>query len=125
MRGSLSIDLRERAVSAYIPEKTTIQEVAKLFKIGTATLSRWLRRRRETGSLLPYKKGGFSSPKISDKDLSIIHNIVEEKPDRILLELCVEYEKRANIKVSTSTMDRALRRANITRKKKLLCLSKG
>src|SRR6266508_2815274 len=54
-----SVDLRERVVRAFEVGEMTDHEVAALFGIGEATVHRWKRRRRETGSLdpLPHKSG--------------------------------------------------------------------
>ena len=47
-----STDLRERVIRA-IDQGSTIPEAAETFEVGTATVSRWLRLRREQGHLAP------------------------------------------------------------------------
>jgi transposase len=49
----LSLDLRRRLVDAYLLKKSgTYKQTAALFGVGEATLSRNLRRYRETGDVL-------------------------------------------------------------------------
>ena len=53
-----SIDLRERVIAAVEEEHLTYEEAAEWFVIGLSTVKRWLRRIRETGSVVPGRMGG-------------------------------------------------------------------
>jgi len=46
-----SVDLRAKAVAAYDAGRGSISDVAELFGIGSATLKRWLWRRRDDATL--------------------------------------------------------------------------
>ncbi|WP_424521963.1 IS630 transposase-related protein, partial [Rubrivirga sp.] len=48
---AISTDLRRRAVDAYERGDDSIPTVAARFAVGEASLGRWLRRKRQTGSV--------------------------------------------------------------------------
>ena len=84
--------LRERAVRAYESNDETYVEVAERFAIGEATLQRWVRRQRDTGVLDPLAKaGGWVSP----VDVALLHQLVQERPDRTTDELTRVYNRQA------------------------------
>lgn len=117
MPAPLSIDLRMRIVERYQAVGTTVDGVAAQFGVGRSTVSRLLRQQREVGHLEPGKLGGGHGWLISDGDLDNVHELVEEKADRTQEELVDAYEARTGIRVSRSTMSRALKRARLSRKK--------
>ena len=47
------MDLRERVVGAFDGGDLTDEQVAEIFRVGEATVHRWKRLKRETGSLVP------------------------------------------------------------------------
>ena len=81
-------------------------------------MDRLLRRHRETGGVEPDQLGGVRDRLIEDESLSVIQDLVEEAPDRILPELVDAFEARTGVRVSRATMGRAVRRAGLTRKKR-------
>ena len=119
MPGPLSFDLRTRAVAAYETANLSIRAVAFRFGIGESTLKRWLWRKRRTGSLNP---GPFRGPEpaISEAGLVDLAAVVSEQPDATRAELTARFNQRTGKSVSTSTIQRCLRRLGITRKKKTL-----
>jgi transposase len=117
MATPISKDLRERVVEAHLAGRGTYKHVAELFGIGEATVSRWLRRHREKGELTPDPPGGGYPPRISRDEYDTLRRLVAEKPDRTVLELRDEWEKRFRLKLSRSAMQRALLNAGLTWKK--------
>ena len=76
----LSLDLRRRVVRAYHEGLTaTYEATAELFGIGRATVSRLLRLERETGDVLPKKRGGDRRRSV---DLDWLRQHAEANPDR-------------------------------------------
>ena len=56
-----STDLRERIINAVIHKRYTLQKAADTFDVGAATVSRYLRRYRQTGDLTPRTSPGRPS----------------------------------------------------------------
>jgi transposase len=112
-----SSDLRERVVAAHLAGQGTYEELAALFDIGEATVSRWLGRHRRTGSVEPDPHGGGNPALIPDELLPTLRGLVERHPDATQYELCDIWLEAVGVEVSRSVIARALRRAGITRKK--------
>ncbi|HEX9241990.1 MAG TPA: transposase [Anaeromyxobacter sp.] len=113
-----SVDLRERVVRAFEVGEMTDHEVAALFGIGEATVHRWKRRHRETGSLdpLPHKSG--NPPRVTPEQRQLVQQIVKEESDLTIPEVAEEFWRRSGTKVSCSAMGRTLRQLGLTRKKR-------
>lgn len=108
--------LRERAVRTYDEGTDTYTEVADQFAIGKATLERWVRRARETGTVAPLARGGgWHSP----VDLTALHALVQERPDTTTAELTRAYNRRVAraARVHRSSILRALQRSGYVFKK--------
>lgn len=116
MANPYPIALRERAVRAYEDDTASYLEIAEQFEIGVATLQRWVRRARETGSPAPLpKKGGWHSP----VDLPTLLALLDERPDTTTAELTRAYNRRVARagRVHRSSIFRALQRAGYVFKK--------
>jgi transposase len=109
-------ELRERAVRAYEAGEGSYEEVAERFEIGSATLERWVRRFRNTGTVIPSKWGGGN---FSQVDLAILEAAMAERRDATSFELTAAYNKRVPPKqrTSRSSIRRALIRAGYVFKK--------
>lgn len=112
-----SQDLRERIVSVYEEGELTQKQTAGLLRVGTATVSRVLRRKRETGSAGALPHAGGPAPLIGEADLAALSSVIDEKPDRTLDEFVDAWLKKTGVRTSDTTMWRALRLV-ATRKKK-------
>ena len=115
MAWALSIDIRERSV-AYKEEGKTDAESAEALKIGDASVSRVLRRFRETGGVAPAKHKGRRPFLLDDEERAGLVVIVEAASDSTLSELVDELFAERGKKVSEATMGRDLRRCSFTRK---------
>ena len=120
MPKAYSIDLRRRAVSAYENGEGTLVEIAERFSIGRTSLTDYLKRKRETGDVLPTKYTPGPKNKISLKGLVYIRALVERKSDILLIEICRKYLSRFKKEISEPTVCRALKKMNFNRKKKSL-----
>ena len=118
MGWAYSVDLRERVVAAFDRTGISDQEAAELFNLGEATVRRWKRLRRETGSLEPKKFGGGNPPRVSQDLYPVVRAIVEEKPDLNDQEVAWEFHRRTGRSVSRSSMNRTLLKLALTRKKR-------
>lgn len=115
---SLAVDLRERLLRAYASGNFTQAQLAELFSVGPATVGRWVRLHRETGSVEPRAGGRGFPPLISDEELPQLRGLVTKNPDLFVRELAELWEKETGNAVSEVTMWRALGRADLTRKKR-------
>lgn len=108
MSNSYSLDLRERAV-AFIDEGGSKADACQIFKIGHNTIYLWIRQRKQRGSIKPKVRGKYKV-RLLDDDKLLCH--VKAHPDATLMEI-------ANVfGVSHVAIWKALRRLNVTHKKK-------
>jgi transposase len=104
---SYSEDFRQQVLS-HIDTGATIEEVSKLFSVGTSSIKRWKRNRKETGTVM-----GPGRPKGPYKiDNDKLKQYLEKHPDAFLDEIA------AHFSVTTPAVFVALKRLNITRKKR-------
>ena len=112
-----SLDLRLKVLDAIdrgIPRK----EVVRTFGVSMPTLERYLRRRREGTGLAPGRSPG-RTPSIcaSVEEKRMLWAQLEENADATLEHHCKMWERKRAVKVSVSTMSRAVRKLGWTFKK--------
>lgn len=112
-----SLDLRLKVLDAVdrgIPRK----EVVRTFGISMPTLERYIRRRRRTGELAPRPSPG-RRPSIcsTSEERRALWRQLEENDEATLERHCELWEKERRVKVSVSTMSRAVRKLGWTFKK--------
>jgi transposase len=93
-----------------------LRQLAGLFRVSLSCIVRLLQRRRASGSVAPKPHGGGTPPKVDAAALERLRALLRDQPDATLTEL----RERLGIPCSIMAIDRALRRAGITRKKKTL-----
>lgn len=111
-----SSDLRERVVAAVDHGDGSLRQIADRFRIGLSTLTRWLSRRREVGSLGPKPHGGGRARAVDGPTAERLEDLVRKRPDATLDEL----KAGLGLKCSRMAIFRALRRLRISREKKVL-----
>ena len=111
-----SIDLRRCIVDAYERRRTTTYvATAEMFGVGYATVSRLLRRKRQTGDVLPKPRGG-NNPRRVDLDWLARH--ARQNPDARLIDRVTAWEEYSGRSVSISSISRALHAIGWTHKKR-------
>ena len=111
-----SEDLRRRVVAA-VDGGMPRSEVARLFQVAVPTIKRWLRRRRETGSLAVSPRPGLPSVKMAALRADLLRQL-EAHPDATLEEHARLWEQAHGMVVSSSTISRVITRdLGWTRKK--------
>jgi putative transposase len=115
---ALSPDLRIRAVERYLEENETQLEIAKIFKISVSSFKRFLTRYRRKESLIPKPHTGGNEPLIDKRGLKILEKISIEFNDLTLKEYSEKLKFISGINVSIFTICRALKKLQITRKKR-------
>ena len=118
MPAPASMDLRRRVVEAYENGDESFAEVGIRFKVGEASVNRWVQLFRRTGSVEPLPPNGGFEPHIPDDRLDEFVAIVRKHPDAFLAELAELCTEHFAISVSRAAVVRACKRAGITRKKR-------
>lgn len=113
----LSLDLRKRVLAALEQEGLTYAEAARRFGIGRATVSRWKRLKRETGSLEPRPHGGGRQRAIGVDQEPIVEKLVLAHPDWTEQEYR-DALRELGIEASRSTVGRVIRSLGYTVKKR-------
>lgn len=113
----LSIDLRRRLVQAYLSEQSgTYKQTAALFGVGEATVSRNLRRHRETGDVAYKPKGGNNPRRV---DMAWVQEHLAAQPDARLRDRVEAWLERSGVRVGMTAMWNAVRACGWTHKKRL------
>lgn len=118
---SYSKDLRERVIMAYVAKEGSQRQLAQRFKVSLSFVRNLLRQYRTNGQIDAKRRGGYQKPTIINEHLLLIQSLVKEKNDLLLRELCDRYEEGTGIKVSITTMHRAVEKLGLRVKKKPLC----
>jgi len=109
-----SLDLRRRIVEA-VEEGQKHQNVAARFKVGVATVRRYLSRSRGGG--LAAKAPPGRSALIPAEAYELLKEQVRQHNDATLAKHCELWEKQQGVKVSIAVMCRTLQRAGLSLKK--------
>ena len=112
MRG-YPIELRERVVRGVEQREGTIEQVAKLFMVGTTFIYKLFRQKEETGSIAPKPHGGGIKPMLDTPKLESLRQLVEEQPDATLEELQHKLQAQAQVKPSLPILCRALQKLGL------------
>lgn len=115
---ALSLDLRQRIVSAYEQGEGSQAALARRFGVGKATVERLMRLKRQTGSIEPRPHGGGQRRLVNEDDYGQIANWLEAEDDLTHEELAQRFGQDTGRSVSGRTMGRVLKRMDYTRKKR-------
>jgi transposase len=111
-----STDLRERVIGA--AKQGMLQaEIAKAFALSISSIKRYLKQWRETATLEAKPIPGRPSKKLKPIQAGV-SQLLASAPDGTLEQLCQIWEDLYGIRVSISTMSRAIQRQGWTRKKR-------
>jgi len=113
------MDLRQRAVDAYLAGEGTYPEIAKRFMVGEASVNRWLRLHRENGSVKPKPHRSGRKPRIDAAGMLELRRLVVEQPDVTLAELSQRYAASNGLVLALNIICRALKKLDLNRKKRL------
>ncbi len=114
---SYPVEMRKKAVNAYLEGKGTQEKIADIFGISVSTLRRYLVRYASEGDVAPKSYPG-RLPTLDEEDLEWVKRQVAAKPDIELKELCVLLSQQSGKTVSVPTMCRACQQLDLRRKKK-------
>lgn len=114
---ALSHDLRARAVEAYEKGTGSVRAVAERFGIGHASLSRWIKRKRTTGSAERAPRSGGTPRRITAEHEALLKTWLAEAPSTSQRVLARRLHEATGVGVCQQTLSRAIRRMGWTYKK--------
>jgi transposase len=103
-----SQDLRVRVMAA-LERGERRGDVADRFAVSVPTITRWVRRRRETGGLAPTPVPGPPAVKLNALRAALPARLTDHA-DATLADQCAWWREQSGVQVSTATMSRALTR---------------
>jgi transposase len=113
---SYSVDLRERIIHRW-KNGVGRRRIASVMQVSFSTVNRYIDQFRKTGHLQP-KVQGRMQPRLGDEQLPALEQQLAEAPDATLEEHVARWEAEHGIRISVSTMWRAMERVAWTRKKR-------
>jgi transposase len=116
MMKAYSKDLREKIVDAIAQQGMPKTEAARTFGVGISTVKRYMSKAQRGESLEPGKAPG-RAPKIGERERKLLEEDLKERPFARLSERCDYLQALSGIRVSRSTVCRAIERMEQTRKK--------
>lgn len=114
---AISPDLRRRAVDAYERGDGPIPAVAARFAVGEASLGRWLRRKRETGSVERAPRSGGKPRRVTPDGEALLRTWLAEDPSVPQHEMAARLADAGQPSVAQQTVGRTLARMALTLKK--------
>jgi transposase len=110
-----SEDLRGKIIEA-LGRGMGKSEAARTFSVSLSSLKRYAKLAEEGRSLAPKKRPG-SKPKLDERSSKLLEEDLKERPFITLQQRCEYLRTIASLEVSRSTVCRAIKRMNSTRKK--------
>jgi transposase len=110
-----SEDLREKIVEA-LERGMGKSQAARTFSVSLSSVKRYAKLAQEGRSLALKKRPG-SKPKLDERSRKLLQADLEEHPFLTLQERCEYLRAVASVEVSRSTVCRAIKRMDSTRKK--------
>src|SRR5215208_4796315 len=110
-----SEDLREKIIEA-LRRGMGKSEAARTFCVSLSSVKRSAKLAQEGRSLAPKKRPG-SKPKLDERSSKLLEEDLRERPFITLQQRCEYLRTIASLEVSRSTVCRAIKRMNSTRKK--------
>lgn len=110
------MDLRQRIVDAWQAGENKLS-LSRRFLVGYATVKRYVRQVEQRGHVAPKPHGGGMPRRVDAQGEALLRALLEEKPDLTDAELTQRYRERSGRPASKSSINRALQRLGLTRKK--------
>ena len=110
-----SHDLREKVLRA-VDQDYPRGEIVKVFGVSLATIKRYVKQRRETGTVSHKVIPGRPAKKLGQLQADLVAQL-QAHDDLRLEDHCRLWEQSHEVQVSTATMSRAIKRVGWTRKK--------
>lgn len=112
-----SIDLREKIIKLHEEGKVSQRKLAKQFDVALSFIEKLIKQYRQTCSVAPKKRTVQTPTKLNHEQLKVLEKIVEEHNDATLDELSQMLHEQTGVLISRVTVDRMLKKLNLTFKK--------
>lgn len=120
-----SLDLRQKIVDTYAEDNISQRQLSARFRVTLSFIEKLLKQYRETGNIAPKVRTNQTPIKLTLEQLNVLQQIVEANNDATLAELRTLLHQRTGVDVSRSTVDRMVKKLNLTVKKNATCERKG
>jgi transposase len=118
MTAPVPVLIRNAMVKLSEEPDMTIIKVCKVFQVGTATLKRLRRVKRERGTLEPAPRKNGPVGKRTPELMEMFQRLHEAHPDVTLVEMAALWSDASGIRMTSSDVTRSYRDLGITRKKR-------
>jgi transposase len=119
-----SLDFRQKILDTYLEGGISQRHLAKRFCVSLSFIEKLLKQYRETESIAPKVRTQQTPPKLNEQQFNVIKEIVETKNDATLSEIREQLKEKTGITIGISTVDRMLKKMEISLKKNIARLGK-
>lgn len=113
-----SLDIRQKIIDTYQEGEISQRQLAKRFRVTLSFIQKLLKQYRETGTIAPKVRTQQTPTKLNAEQMATLETLVNDNNDATLAELREQLHQITGVLIGRSTVDRMLRKLNITRKKK-------
>ncbi|WP_258001550.1 helix-turn-helix domain-containing protein [Fischerella thermalis] len=114
-----SLDFRQKILDTYLKGGISQRQLAERFCVTLGFVEKLLKQYRETGNIAPKVRTQQTPPKLNSQQLNVLQEIVEAKNDATLSEIRELLKEKTGITIGISTVDRMLKRMEISLKKNI------
>ncbi|NEO37608.1 MAG: transposase [Moorea sp. SIOASIH] len=112
-----SVDLRQKIIDAYNQGNISQRKLAQQFNVALSFVQKLLKQYRETGNIAPKVRTKQTPIKLTPDQLAILRDLVIKNNDATLDELRIWLAEETGVLIGRSTVDRMVKRLNLTRKR--------
>ncbi|NEP25360.1 MAG: transposase [Moorea sp. SIO1F2] len=112
-----SVDLRQKIIDAYNQGNISQRKLAQQFNVALSFVQKLLKQYRETGNIAPKVRTKQTPIKLTPEQLAILRDLVIKNNDATLDELRIWLAEETGVLIGRSTVDRMIKRLNLTRKR--------
>jgi transposase len=117
MPAPYSNDFRQKVIDAHTDQEGGYRTLAKRFRVSRDFVRELVQLHTTTGSVTPNPRQHGSQPKLNAAQLQAFAQLVQQHSDATLNELVKLVQQELHLEIGKSSVDRALKRLGITRKK--------
>lgn len=112
-----SLDLRQKIVATYDAGGISQRKLAERFCVSVFFVKKLFRQRTQTGSIAPKVRRGWQRGRISPEICAFVVELHKQKNDWTLSEVAEKIEMTFQVRLSSPSVCRIVKRENLRRKK--------